>query len=131
MLDLITGYWLSPLVYVAAPLGLADLLARGPKTVTELARRTGTNAGVLRRALRALASAGVFKEVPGERFALTPTAATLRADQPASMRGFALMMVEGYNWQAWGRLLDGVKTGSSPMSGRRFCRAVGSWWWTR
>ena len=115
MLDLIIGYWLSQLIYVAARLGLADLLARGPKTAAELARRTGANAGALRRALRALASAGVFKEVSGGRFALTATAATLRADHPASMRSFALMMVEGYNWQAWGRLIDGVKTGGVPF----------------
>ena len=32
MLGHITGYWVSQLVYVAARLGIADQLARGPKT---------------------------------------------------------------------------------------------------
>src|SRR5262249_23194745 len=105
MLQLVSGYWLSQLVFVAAKLGVADELRRGPTTAEALATRVGVHAPSLYRVLRALASCGVFAETAGGRFKLTPLAATLRSDAPGSLRDFAEMMVEGYNWQAWGDLL--------------------------
>src|SRR5262245_42190154 len=56
MRDLVTGYWVSRLVYVAAKLGIADLLAKGPKSAEDLAAAVGVQAGRLLRILRALAS---------------------------------------------------------------------------
>jgi Dimerisation domain len=50
---MITGYWTSQAIYVAAKLGIADLLADGPKIADELARATGTHARSLYRLLRA------------------------------------------------------------------------------
>jgi hypothetical protein len=44
MARMITGSWVSQMVYVAAKLGLADVLACGPKTADELAQSTGTDA---------------------------------------------------------------------------------------
>lgn len=113
MLDLIIGYWVSQLIHVAAKLGLADLLKGGPKSPAELARSAGADARALHRALRALASVGVFAERKDGRFALTPLAATLRSDRPDSMHAFAMMMVEDYNWEAWGDVLQSVKTGQT------------------
>ncbi|HZI93877.1 MAG TPA: methyltransferase [Patescibacteria group bacterium] len=115
MLDLIIGYWVSQLVHVAAKLQLADLLKDGPKSCAELAARTGTEPHRLYRLLRALASVGVFAERKAGRFALTPLATTLRSDRPDSMRDFALMMVERYNWDPWSRLLDGVSGEEVPF----------------
>jgi hypothetical protein len=111
MLGLITGYWVSQLVFIAANLGLADLLAKGPRKVEDLARKTGTNAPFLRRILRALASVGVFAETSDGRFKSTPLAATLKSDVPGSLRDFARMIVDDYNWDAWASLEDGVHTG--------------------
>src|SRR5262249_12803116 len=102
MLQLISGYWLSQLVFVAAKLGVADELRQGPATADALAKRVGTHAPSLYRVLRALAGCGVFAETTDGRFKLTPLAATLRSDAPASLRDFAAMAVEGYNWRAWG-----------------------------
>ena len=100
MLQLVSGYWLSQLVFVAAKLGVADELRRGPATAEALATRVGVHAPSLYRVLRALASCGVFAETTGGRFKLTPLAATLRSDAPGSLRDFAEMMVEGHNWAA-------------------------------
>jgi hypothetical protein len=115
MLAHITGYWISQLVFVAAKLGIADQLARGPRTAEALAKKVGADAGALRRVLRALASIGIFAETARGTFKLTPLGATLRADAPGSLKNFALMIVEGYNWSAWQELLDGVKTGLLPF----------------
>jgi SAM-dependent methyltransferase len=51
---------------LTADLRIADELAEGPRTVAELAQATGANRDALHRALRALASDGVFaEEEPG------------------------------------------------------------------
>ena len=115
MLAHLTGYWVSQLVFVAAKLGIAEQLARGPRTPEALAKKVGADAGALRRVLRALASIGIFAETARGTFKLTPLAATLREDAPSSLKNFALMIVEGYNWSAWQELLDGVKTGLLPF----------------
>jgi hypothetical protein len=115
MRDLIAGYWVSRLIYVAAKLGLADLLKSGPRTADQLAASTGVKASALHRVLRTLASYGVFEEISGKRFKLTPLGNTLRTDVPASMHGFALMLVEKHVWDAWEQLLYAVQTGDLPF----------------
>ncbi len=72
MARMITGYWVSQIVHVAAKLKLADLLADRPRTTEELARSTGTHARSLYRLLRALASVGVFSEGEEGQFTQTP-----------------------------------------------------------
>ncbi len=111
----ITGYWVSQLVFVAAKLGLADALARGPLKPAVLAKRVGANAAALHRILRALASVGVFAETADGGFRLTPAASALRRDVPGSLHSFAVMMVDRYNWDAWRELLHGVQTGALPF----------------
>ncbi|HEX8355312.1 MAG TPA: hypothetical protein VF611_20570, partial [Pyrinomonadaceae bacterium] len=53
------GALLTQALYVAARLGVADLLAAGPRPVAELAAATGTHERSLYRVLRSLAGAGV------------------------------------------------------------------------
>lgn len=115
MLSMLTGYWVSQLLFVAARLGVADLLAKGPMTPESIAKRTGAHAPFVRRMLRALASLGVFAEGKGGRFRLTPLAQTLRSDRPGSLRDFARMIVDDYNWLPWGQLARGVKSGETPF----------------
>jgi hypothetical protein len=107
---LLSGYWLSKAVYVAAKLGIADLLAHGGRSVDELARETKTHGPSLYRMLRALASVGVFVEDTPGRFSLTPVAACLRSDVPGSQRALAIMMGEE-QFRAWSEFLYSVQTG--------------------
>jgi O-methyltransferase domain/Dimerisation domain len=113
MIERIAAYWQSQLVFVAARLGIADVLIEGPLTVEEIAVRVRAHAPSLRRILRALASLGVFAADPHGRFHLNRLSQTLRSDHPESLRNFALMMVDDYNWSAWGSLEHTVKTGES------------------
>ena len=115
MRALISAYWTSQLVLVAAQLGVADVLAKGPRTAEAIAQQVGAQPAALRRVLRALASQGVFAVDARGRFRLTPLAQTLRSDRPGSLRDFARMMVDDYNWQSWGALLHGVRTGELPF----------------
>jgi hypothetical protein len=112
LMQLIFGALIQRSIYVAARLGIADLLAEKQQTAEELAARTQTHAPSLHRLLRTLASAGVFAEA-GRKFKLTPMASLLRSDVPHSVRGFALMMGEEWQWEAWFELMHSVKTGGS------------------
>ena len=76
--QMLTGYWIAQAVYVAARLGIADLLAAGPKDCSQLAAATSSHAPSLFRLLRMLASLGVFREDEAHRFELTPLADCLR-----------------------------------------------------
>lgn len=42
---LIRGYWISQAVYVAAELGIADLLVEGPRTAEDLAEHAHAHSG--------------------------------------------------------------------------------------
>jgi hypothetical protein len=112
LLQMMTGYWVSQALYVAAKLGVADLLADGPRPVEELATVTQTDASSLRRVLRALASVRVFTEARPGTFALTPLAALLRTGTPDSMRALAIMYAEE-QYRAWGDILHSVQTGET------------------
>jgi hypothetical protein len=103
-------------LYVAAKLGVADLLKNGPKHVNELATATDAHAPSLYRVLRALASIGVFEELGNQVFALTPSAEPLRSDALNSMRDVAIFWGEDWNWQVWGKILYSVRTGKSAWS---------------
>jgi DNA-binding transcriptional ArsR family regulator len=59
---LLWSYRISQAIHVAAVLGIADLLADGPRSAAELAEATGTHPDTLYRLLRALAGAGVFHD---------------------------------------------------------------------
>ncbi len=112
MTRMLTGYWIAQALHVAAQLGVADLLADGPRTVADLARATGTHGRSLYRLLRALASEGVFVEDAQGRFALTPLAECLRSDVPGSQRSMAIMNGEEH-YRCWGELLYSVQTGQT------------------
>src|SRR5436190_3205013 len=113
LFNLTTGHWTTQAIFVAAKLGIADLLRDGAKSSGDLAQSAGVNARSLFRLLRPLASVGVFAEGADGRFALTPMAECLQADAPGSMRAWALMMGEPYSFQPWSNLLHSVKTGET------------------
>jgi orsellinic acid C2-O-methyltransferase len=108
--QLASAHYLSQALYVAAHLGIADLLADGPQTHHTLAAETATHAPSLRRVLRLLASAGVFAEDADGRFELTPVGSLLRSG-PGSFRATARLFGGPIVWQSWGDLLTTVRTG--------------------
>lgn len=112
LIQMMTGYWVSQAIYVAAKLGVADLLAEGALSFEELATKTKTDASSLRRVLRALASIGIFTEPSSGMFALTPLASLLRTGTPDSMRALAIMYAEE-QYRAWGDVLHSVRTGET------------------
>lgn len=112
LMELVRAASLSQAICVAAELGLADLLANGPKHARELAQVTGSNASSLQRLLRALASLGICVQCDDGAFELCATGAFLRSDAPNSLRSWTIWC-GSYMWPAWSKLGDSVRTGKS------------------
>ena len=115
LLNLMIGAWVSQAISVVAKLGIADLLENGPRSSRDLAQAVGVHSGALYRLLRALASVGVFAETEAGRFELTPMAAALRTRAQDSLRDYAILLGENWNWRAWGELRHSVATGESAL----------------
>ena len=112
-LNRMLSYNLTQMIYVAARLNIADLLAQGPRRVEVLAEQAGAHPPSLYRLLRALASQGLFAEDDQGRFGLTPLAVLLRSDVEGSLHPFALSYGEPWWWNSWGRLLHSIQTGET------------------
>jgi ubiquinone/menaquinone biosynthesis C-methylase UbiE len=110
MMQMITGFWTSCCIYSAAKLNIADHLKDKPQTADQLAETTHSDAASLYRVLRALSSAGVFKENEQQQFELTPLGTTLQSDVPGSMKAMAIAQL-GDHFNAWGNLVYSIKTG--------------------
>ena len=110
--QMIVGSWVTQAIYVAAEIGLADLLAINPRTANELAMETQTHGGSLYRVLRALASVGIFREDAEGRFSLAEMGKLLRSDAPGSKRSLAIMAGAEF-YRSWGGLLSSVETGGA------------------
>jgi hypothetical protein len=116
------GYVVTQLLWVAAELRVADVLADGPRTADELAPKVGADAGVLHRVLRGLAAEEVLEELPGGRFGLTATGELLREGVEGSQLG-AVLARGGLYYGALAGLLDAVRDGGVPFErahGRTF-----------
>jgi SAM-dependent methyltransferase len=112
MLRMIWGIHTSRAVYVAAKLGIADLLADGPMGSKQLAQATGTHEPSLYRVLRLLAALGVFDEVEPRSFGLTVLGDRLRSDTSAGMRSWAVFLEAIGGVQPFEHILDTVRTGT-------------------
>lgn len=110
LMQFILGRWISKPIYVAAKLGIADMLADGPKSIDQLATESKSHAAFLYRMMRALASVGIFAENEDNRFELTPMAEFLRT---GTMRCMPLMFESDWSDKAWGCFYDSIKTGST------------------
>jgi hypothetical protein len=109
---LIAGARNTQLIYVAAKLGLADVLHGGPRNTDDIAAELNVNAPVLRRLLRGLVNRGLVTEERAGTFSLTTLGEYLRTDAPGALRGQAIRSGE-IQYTAWGSLLYAVETGHS------------------
>jgi hypothetical protein len=112
LLRLAYGALAAQVVYVAAKLGLADLLRDRPQAAADLAAAAGVDAALLTRFLRALVSLGVFAEMAGDRFTLTEVGEYLRTDREDSVQPRAIFNTEVLQ-PLWGELLHTLRTGES------------------
>ena len=113
LLQMVNSYMISQALYVVAKLGIADLLADGPKSADEIAAVVDCHPPSVYRVLRSVAAVGVFAEGEDGRFELTPMGDLLKSDTEGSLQGWTVIRGEPFVWRPWGEILHSVKTGRS------------------
>ncbi|MFJ2578119.1 methyltransferase [Kitasatospora aureofaciens] len=108
---LTNGRRISEVLHVVAELRIADLLADGPRTITELAEQTGCHQESLYRVLRCAAAFGLLTEEAARRFAENELTVGLRSDIPFSVRDLVLYNGSDSVRRPYGELLHTVRTG--------------------
>lgn len=117
VLEMMTAGWLAQAIAAAAELGIADELAKGPRSAADLATAVGADEDALRRLLRLLISHGLFAEDRDGRYRLNKTAEVLRADSPVTLRDMTLFVGSKLHRERWSQLTDAVRTGRPIASG--------------
>jgi hypothetical protein len=117
--DALRGGLVTRALGLVADLGIAHALVDGPKTVSELARKSGADPETLHRLLRALASDDVFTEDAPGLFRNTPASALLTRD---GWNDFAHLF-----GGAWLRTVAELDTTGAPSFPRLFGADFWSW----
>lgn len=104
-MHLFSGYLLRSALAVQLP----DHLGAEPTSVTELARRTGTEPARLRQLLRTLSTLGYFRPAGQDRYEHTELSTALST---APMRTF---IDNDWIWPLWEQLPDALRTGRVPF----------------
>jgi DNA-binding HxlR family transcriptional regulator/ubiquinone/menaquinone biosynthesis C-methylase UbiE len=112
LLDLIQSHRVTAVIYVAAKLGIAELLCNGPKSLNELAKATGADQHALRRLLTALSTVGICSRVGDDRYALTKIGAALDEAADYSFKGWAIFEGEMLS-KSWNGMLESIMTGKT------------------
>lgn len=105
------GFRGTQALVVVAELGIADHLAAGPLSASELAKRTATNTDALRRLMRALCALGVFSEQASGHFAHNSVSYLLRIDVDGSFNAVVQFLASPARWRCWGSLKETIRTG--------------------
>ena len=90
LLDLIQSHRVTAVIYVAAKLGIAELLRDGPRSLDELARATGARHDALRRLLVTLSTIGICASVDPSRYSLTELGSALDGSAERSFKAWAI-----------------------------------------
>lgn len=118
MMQYILGKWISKPIYVAAKLGIADILSVKDTQINDLAKHTGTSSSGLYRMMRALAGVGIFKEIKDKMFSNTPLSECLKVNR---LKPAALFFESAWHNRLWDELLYSVeneKTASDKVFGK-------------
>ena len=112
LFDLIQSHRVTAVIYVAARLGLAELLRDGPRTPRELAKASGADERSLDRLLVALSTIGICSRTGEGGYALTEVGACLDGEAAQSFKGWAIFEAELLS-KTWSGLLETVMTGKT------------------
>ncbi len=112
LLDLIQSHRVTAVIYVAAKLGLAELLRDGPRSPDELAKATGAHKEALGRLLTALSTLGICSFAGGDRYSLTEMGAALDGGAEHSLRHWAIFEGEMLA-KSWNGMLETIMTGKT------------------
>jgi tRNA A58 N-methylase Trm61 len=112
LFDLIQSHRVTAVIYVAARLGIAELLRDGPLALGELAMATGADERALGRLLTALSTIGICKRTGEDSYALTEMGAGLDSEAEQSFKSWVIFEAEMLS-KSWSGMLESVMTGKT------------------
>lgn len=110
LFQMASAYWISQPIYVAAKLGIADILKDSPKSGAEIAGAVEADEDSLLRLMRVLCMLNVCQITRSQKFELTTLGQPLQSGVPGSLRSMVLTLGE-VHYKAWGQLCKSVRTG--------------------
>jgi hypothetical protein len=113
LIQMCAGAWVAAAVYAAAKLGIADHLADGARSATDLAALTGTHPPSLHRFMRTLGGFGIVVEDQAQRFALTPLGEALKTGAPGAARSTLIAFGGPAVWRSWEEIVHSLETGKT------------------
>lgn len=114
VLELLSAFRRSKIMFAAVSLGVFDALADGPASAGPLAQRLGCQADATARLLAALVGLGLLARRDGDppTFSNTPAAVEyLTSDSPRRMTGY-IHYSNRVMWPMWGNLEGAVRQGT-------------------
>ena len=112
LFDLIQSHRVTAVIYVAAELGIAELLRDGAQSLDELTEATGADRHALGRLLTALSTVGLCSRVDADRYSLMEIGAALDSAAEKSFKAWAIF--EGdMLFKSWHGLLETIMTGKT------------------
>jgi hypothetical protein len=124
LVQMAQGFMVAKALQAAAVLGIADLVADGPRSVADLAAATSTNEVSLGRLLRALASRDIFRRDETGMYLNTTLSEALRRDVAGSVRDYVIYAPHNGNVLAWTELDHVLRTGEPSFAK---ANGVGLW----
>lgn len=116
LLQIGSAFWQSRVLYVAARLDLATVLADRAASAADLAGQVGADPRALRRLLRMLAAMGVFEEVVPGTYRNNKLSDALRTDRSNNVRAMVLMHNSPEMSRPWFEQLEqGIRSGQPPF----------------
>jgi len=110
LLQLVAGKWIAAAIAAAAELGVADVLAEGPRRCEDLARVLGCEEGALLRVMRVLSGEGLVEADIHGVYSLTAAGEPLREGQ---LRDLVRFSGKGFAWEPWSRLTEALRSKES------------------
>jgi hypothetical protein len=113
------GFMAAKHLFVASEIGLFELLASGPETLNELARRANIPRRTLRISVEAMVSLGML-ERHGNRYCNSEVAGAFLAGKPGHDLRPMLRFWDRISYPGWLALADAVRTGEGQSRFGRF-----------
>lgn len=112
LLDLVQSHRVTAVIYVAAKLGIAELLRDGSSSVNELAEATKADRYALGRLLTALSTIGLCSRVDTDRYVLTELGSALDGRADPSFKDWIIFEGEML-YKSWSGILESIMTGKT------------------
>ncbi|MCX6244211.1 MAG: methyltransferase [Bacteroidetes bacterium] len=110
-----TNLWFLPAIRVAAELDIAGILAEGPRSIEDIAKRTGSDPEALFRMMRSLASQDIFKKRKDGLYENTRLSKVL-IDGKGSLRYMIMQHLGNLNWSGLNEFSYSIRTGKDAFS---------------